>query len=158
MVKKRVRKSTSKARSRRVTKSTYSAQTKITPKMSFWKKEEIELHKLAHFAFLIGMALAVLVGIFHSQFDKLFGLKADVVYMTTFFTLGILVGLFNLTAKDTDAFLLAALALMVAAMANLHLVYGIGLILKISLNNLAVFVIPGALILAVHRVWKLASD
>lgn len=125
---------------------------------SFVKMNQVELHRLAHYAFFVGIALAVVVGIFHRVFDSLLGTEASRVYVTTFVLLGTLVGLFNLTAKETGPFLLAAVALMLAGIVNLNLVYGIGDILRPSLSNIVVFVVPGAIIVGMKAIWRLASD
>lgn len=125
---------------------------------SFVKKEEVQLHRLAHYAFFIGIALAIIVGIFHTVFDSLLGVEASRVYVTTFVILGTLVGLFNLTAKETTPFLTAAIALMLAGIVNLNLVYGVGDILRPSLSNIVVFVVPGAIIVGMKAIWKLASS
>ena len=118
----------------------------------------VELHRLAHYAFFLGIALALVVGIFHRVFDSLLGAEASRVYVTTFVLLGTLVGLFNLTAKETVPFLTAAVALMLAGIVNLNLVYGVGDILRPSLSNIVVFVVPGAIIVGMKAIWRLASD
>ena len=121
-------------------------------------KGGMELHRLAHYAFFIGIALAIVVGVFHRVFDSLLGVEASRVYVTTFVLLGTLVGLFNLTAKETMPFLTAAVALMLAGIVNLNLVYGVGDILRPSLSNIVVFVVPGAIIVGMKAIWRLASD
>lgn len=121
-------------------------------------KGGVELHRVAHYAFFVGIALALVVGIFHRVFDSLLGAEASRVYVTTFVLLGTLVGLFNLTAKETVPFLTAAVALMLAGIVNLNLVYGVGDILRPSLSNIVVFVVPGAIIVGMKAVWRLASD
>lgn len=123
----------------------------------FIKREQLELHRLAHYAFFIGVALAIAVGIFHRVFDSLLGVEAARVYVTTFVILGTLVGLFNLTVKETVPFLVAAIALMLAGIVNLNLVYGVGNILRPSLSNIVVFVVPGAIIVGMKTIWRLAS-
>ncbi|MBU0470110.1 MAG: hypothetical protein KKA62_05190 [Nanoarchaeota archaeon] len=123
-----------------------------------FKKEELELHRLAHYAFFVGIALAIIVGIFHKVFDSMLGVEASRVYVTTFVLLGTIVGFFNLTAKETMPFLLAAVALMLAGIVNLNLVYGVGDILRPSLSNIVVFVVPGAIIVGMKAIWRLASS
>jgi len=103
---------------------------------SSFSRGAVELHRLAHYAFFVGIALALLVGIFHRVFDSSLGSEASRVYVTTFVLLGTLVGLFNLTAKETTPFLTAAVALMLAGIVNLNLVYGVGDILRPSLSNM----------------------
>lgn len=118
----------------------------------------MELHRLAHYAFFVGIALALVVGIFHRVFDSLLGADASRVYVTTFVALGTVVGLVNLTAKETVPFLVAAVALMLAGIVNLNLVIGVGDILRPSLSNIVVFVVPGAIIVGMKTIWRLASD
>ncbi|MBI2582175.1 hypothetical protein HYV87_03575 [Candidatus Woesearchaeota archaeon] len=125
---------------------------------SLQSRGQLELHRLAHYAFFVGISLALLVGIFHRVFDNLLGPEASRVYVTTFVLLGTLVGLFNLSAKETTPFLTAAVALMLAGIVNLNLVYGIGDILRPSLSNIVVFVVPGAIIVGMKAIWRLASD
>ncbi len=125
---------------------------------SLTRSSGVELHRLAHYAFFVGISLALIVGIFHRVFDSMLGPEASRVYVTTFVLLGTLVGLFNLTAKETTPFLTAAVALMLAGIVNLNLVYGIGDILRPSLSNIVVFVVPAAIIVGMKAIWKLASD
>ncbi|MDP3699087.1 MAG: hypothetical protein Q8R47_05880 [Nanoarchaeota archaeon] len=125
---------------------------------AFAGKSGVELHRLAHYAFFAGIALALVVGLFHSVFDSLLGAKASQVYVTTFVALGTVVGLFNLTAKETTPFLTAAVALMLAGIVNLNLVIGVGEILRPTLSNIVVFVVPGAIIVGMKAIWRLASD
>jgi hypothetical protein len=118
----------------------------------------MELHRLAHYAFFVGIALALVVGIFHRVFDSLLGADASRIYVTTFVALGTVVGLVNLSAKETVPFLTAAVALMLAGIVNLNLVIGVGDILRPSLSNIVVFVVPGAIIVGMKTIWRLASD
>ena len=125
---------------------------------SSFSRGAVELHRLAHYSFFVGIALALLVGIFHRVFDSSLGSEASRVYVTTFVLLGTLVGLFNLTAKETTPFLTAALALILPGIFNLNLVYGVGDILRPSLSNIVVFVVPGAIIVGMKAIWRLASQ
>lgn len=120
-------------------------------KVSAFKKEKIELHRLAHYTFFIGLLIAIVAGFFRD-------LVAPEVLVTTLALLGFIVGLFNLTAKDTMPFLVATTALMLAGIVNLGLIPGIGLYLRSILSNIVVFVVPGAIIVAMKTIWKLASD
>ncbi len=119
-------------------------------KVSF-KKQKMELHKIAHYAFFVGLVIAILAGFFRNYI----GTEALV---TTLVVLGTVVGLFNLTAKETTPFLLAAVALMLAGIVNLGLIPGVGLYLRSILSNIVVFVVPGAIIVGMKAIWRLASD
>ena len=110
-----------------------------------------ELHQIAHYVFFVGLLVAIIAGLFRN-------LLAPEVLVTTLVILGFLVGLFNLTAQETIPFLIAAIALMLAGIVNLGLIPGVGLYLRSILSNIVVFVVPGAILMGLKTVWKLASD
>lgn len=118
---------------------------------SILKKEKVELHRLAHYTFFVGLLLAIVAGLFRNL------ISAEVL-VTTLVILGFIVGLFNLTAKETTTFLVAAVALMLAGIVNLGLIPGVGLYLRSILSNIVVFVVPGAIIVGMKAIWKLASQ
>ena len=111
----------------------------------------IEIHRVAHYAFFIGLLVAIVAGFFRE-------VLSPEVLVTTLVILGFLVGLFNLTAKETTPFLVAAIALMLAGIVNLGLIPGVGLYLRSILSNIVVFVVPGAILVGLKTIWKLASD
>ena len=113
-------------------------------------KSKIEIHRVAHYAFFVGLLIAIVAGLFRN-------LVGPEVLVTTLVILGFLVGLFNLTAKETLPFLVAAVALMLAGIVNLGLIPGVGLYLRSILSNIVVFVVPGAILLGLKTIWKLAS-
>ncbi len=115
------------------------------------KTTQVEIHRVAHYAFFVGLLIAIVAGLFRT-------LISTEVLVTTLVTLGFLVGLFNLTAKETMPFLVASIALMLAGIVNLGLIPGVGLYLRSILSNIVVFVVPGAIIVGLKTIWKLASD
>lgn len=114
------------------------------------RKEKIEIHRIAHYAFFAGLVIAIIAGFFREYLSP-------EVLVTTLVILGTLVGLFNLTAKETTPFLTAAIALMLAGIVNLGLIPAVGLYLRSILSNIVVFVVPGAIIVGMKAIWKLAS-
>lgn len=108
------------------------------------------MHRIAHYAFFIGLLVAIISGFFRNLIEP-------EVLVTTLVILGFLVGLFNLTAKETLPFLIASIALMLAGIVNLGLIPGVGLYLRSILSNIVVFVVPGAILLGLKTIWKLAS-
>ena len=114
-------------------------------------KSKVELHRLAHYAFFVGLLICIVAGFFRN-------VVAPEVLITTLAILGFLVGLFNLTAKETVPFLVASIALMLAGIVNLGLIPGLGLYLRSILSNIVVFVVPAAILLGMKTIWKLASD
>ena len=111
----------------------------------------IQFHKFAHYAFFIGLLFAIVAGLFRTSFSPQ-------VLVTTLVVLGFIVGLFNLTVEETTPFLLASIALMLAGIVNLGLIPGIGIYLRAILSNVVVFVVPGAIIVGLKTVWKMAQD
>lgn len=118
---------------------------------SILKKQEVEWHRIAHYSFFVGLLIAILAGFFRT-------VVSTEVLVTTLVLLGLLVGLFNLTAKETVPFLVACIALMLAGIVNLGLIPGVGLYLRSILSNLVVFVVPAAIIVGMKTIWSLASD
>jgi hypothetical protein len=115
------------------------------------KKQNVEVHRIAHYTFFVGLLIAIVAGLFRD----FIGPEALV---TTLVILGLIVGLFNLTAKETVPFLTAAVALMLAGIVNLGLIPGVGIYLRSILSNIVVFVVPGAIIVGLKTIWQLASD
>ena len=111
----------------------------------------VQLHKIAHYAFFIGLLFAVVAGLFRTSFSPQ-------VLVTTLVVLGFIVGLFNLTVEETTPFLLASIALMLAGIVNLGLIPGVGTYLRSILSNVVVFVVPGAIIVGLKTIWRLAQD
>lgn len=123
--------------------------------LSLSKKRTIEIHRVAHYAFFIGLLIAIVAGIVGSRYKDV--IEPDVL-ITTLVILGFIVGLFNLTAKETTPFLVAATALMLAGIVNLGLIPHVGPVIRIILSNIVVFVVPGAILVGLKAVWNLASD
>ena len=117
---------------------------------SFVKKEKMEMHKIAHYTFFVGLLIAIVTGLFRN-------LLSPVVLVTTLVILGVIVAVFNLMAKETTPFLVACIALMMAGIVNLGLVPGVGIYLRSILSNIVVFVVPGAIIVGMKAIWNLAS-
>lgn len=121
-----------------------------------------ELHRIAHYAFFVGLLIAILSGGWFSL--VLNGscsanrVVSPAALVTTLVVLGLIVGLVNLTTKETVPFLVAAIALMLSGIVNLSLIPGIGTCLSSSLSNIVVFVVPAAVIVGLKAVWKLASN
>ncbi len=111
----------------------------------------VEMHRLAHYTFFVGLLIAIVAGLFRD-------VMSSEVLLTTLVILGFIVGLFNLSAKETSKFLLAAVALMLAGIVNLGLIPGVGVYLRSILSNIVIFVVPGAIIVGLKTVYQLASD
>ena len=105
--------------------------------------------KTGHWAFLIGVVLAIIAG-FVPQLQT-----PTVTWILVL--LGLIVGLLNITAKEIQEFLIAAVALIIAASAASDII-ALGLTMATILGNIVTFVFPAALLVALKTVWQLASD
>lgn len=104
--------------------------------------------KAGHWAFLIGVVLAVIAG-FVPQLQK-----PSVTWILVI--LGLIVGLLNITAREVQEFLVASIAVVIAADAAADII-ALGLTMSVILGNIVAFVFPAALIVAFKAIWQLAS-
>jgi F0F1-type ATP synthase assembly protein I len=112
------------------------------------------VHQIAHYLFLAGIIIAIVVGIVEGA-----GFSINpTALLTTLVLLGFVVGLINLSAKETMPFLLASIALLLAGIVRMDLIYWAGKFLAPMLRNIVVFVVPGAIIVSIKTIWRLASD
>ncbi|RLE45834.1 hypothetical protein DRJ22_03470 [Candidatus Woesearchaeota archaeon] len=107
------------------------------------------MSNIGHWSFLVGVFLAVFAGFVPSlQTSK-------IVWVIVI--LGFVVGLLNITVRETQEFLIAAVALVVASGFALNIVVFPALFHDV-LVNLVVFVSPAAIVVALKTVWVLASS
>jgi hypothetical protein len=113
-------------------------------------------HKFGHYAFIAGIALAVVMGVITALMDQI---SSWVVL--ALLVLGIVVGIMNITAREVNEFLIAAIALMLAGSANVvvlnTVVAPLGTILSAILTYIKVFVAPAALVVGLKAVKQLAE-
>ncbi|MBI2673142.1 hypothetical protein HYX19_02680 [Candidatus Woesearchaeota archaeon] len=113
-------------------------------------KNEDAMVKVGSWSFIAGIVIAVLFGIWGGAAGGNLGLLLVV--------LGLLVGILNVTAKESTSFLIAAVALILAGNAGLENLPAIGGFLGNILANVKVFVAPAALFVAVKAVYDLAKS
>ncbi len=105
--------------------------------------------KTGHWAFLIGVVLAIIAGLVPAMQTP--------TVMWVLVLLGLIVGLLNITAKEVQEFLIATVALVVAANAAADMV-ALGMMTTAILNNIVTFVFPAALLVALKAIWSLAAE
>lgn len=116
-------------------------------------KSKYNLEKIGHYAFIIGIIAAILVGAF---------LK-DISYETViiiFGVFGIIVGLLNITAKETKEFLISSLVILVAGSVtelSLSNVPKIGFHLSRIWHAIIIFTAFAATIVAIKTIYALAE-
>lgn len=107
-----------------------------------------EIGKIGDWAFIGGVLIAVLVGLVP-------GLISDTTTATLLVILGILVGLVKIGGRETQQFLVAAISLLVAKAAGLDILPLVGVFLGPILTNIATFVAPAAVIVALKAVYEI---
>jgi len=110
-------------------------------------------------AFLIGVILAVIIGLFQSNLGA-----TSTLFYSLLVILGILVGVLNTADKDSVTFLLASLALViVSGMGQSTLIFLSNLTPVLSylsaiLSALLVMFIPATIIVALKTVFSIATN
>lgn len=109
--------------------------------------------KFGELAFLGGAAIAILAALLPLD-DYLGNVRLLLV------VLGVVVGLLNVTARETNEFLIAAVALLMAGAVGdtLEMIPWVGKFLYHAVGNVSVFVVPAAVIVALKAVHALAKD
>jgi len=110
------------------------------------------------YAFLIGVVLAVIIGLFQDQLAV-----AGTIFYLLLVLIGLLVGFLNVGDKDSNTFLLASLALVLVAYAGkdtLQFISNLSPILKYLgdvLTALLILFIPATVIVALKTVFAIAK-
>jgi len=109
--------------------------------------------QIGAWAFLIGIVVAVTLGVFSAQVTL--GTKNIVLW--TLVLLGIILGLLNITNKESKNFLLAALALVIVSYFG-GTVLNIIPVLGSVLSSLLLLFVPTTIIVALKLVFEMAKD
>jgi len=125
------------------------SETTVKPKVSASKRAA---GIIGGIAFLVGFVLAVVGGIVARD-------NGGIVLALVI--LGIIVAALNITAKEVMPVMIAAIALIVAGGANIFtpldsLILGLGKAFNGIVNDLAIFMVPVAIISAARAVYTLA--
>lgn len=109
----------------------------------------MKLSQLGFWAFIIGLVLAVVAGIFFPSADWV---------IWVLLILGLIVGLLNISEKESGTFLLATIALIVVGNVFAPITaLQIGETLDDILNLVAAFMSPAAIIVAVKALWVIGK-
>lgn len=109
----------------------------------------MELGELGHWSFIIGVLLAIVAGLLGAAY-------ADTIAMVLV-VLGVIVGFLNISEKEVSSFLIAAIALLLTGAAGLETLPAVGLYLGPILTNIATFVAPAVVIVALKAVYELGK-
>ncbi|HLG23377.1 MAG TPA: hypothetical protein VI564_00435 [Candidatus Nanoarchaeia archaeon] len=115
-----------------------------------------ESKRMGEWAFIIGILVAVVIGLFSSRLNQ--DLQGWLVLVLV--VLGLIVGLLNVSDKESTPFLVAAAALLLTGTAGdtLAIIPTIGPYLSGLVSAIAVFVTPAAIVVALKSIRSLARD
>ena len=99
-------------------------------------------------AFIVGVALAVIAGVVPA-------LQIETWVRFVLVLLGAIVGLMNVTGKETQEFLIATVALLLASTAGA--LPDLGVRVSLVLTNIIAFVSPAAIVVALKAIYDLAK-
>ena len=112
--------------------------------------------KLGQWSFVIGVLVAVVIGLFASSISG--DIKGWLILLLV--VLGLVVGLINVSEKESTPFLVAAVALLLTGTTGntLAIIPVVGSYLSGIVQAIAVFVTPAAIVVALKAIQSLAKD
>lgn len=128
----------------------------------------MSLEQIGGYALIAGVIIAILAGIVQNVAPGAMDPNAVVPWVVlAMVVLGLIVGFLNIKDNDTAPFLIASIALMATATGGARLVFidqltkvfgfGLGTMLQTIVYNIAIFVAPAALVVALKTVYSTAS-
>ncbi len=109
--------------------------------------------------FLVGIILALAVGIFSAKIGELSGTITGVLVI-----LGLMVGFINVSPKDQNTFLVTAVSLVIVSFAGAEgisgiefLNIGIGNIVSSTLGALLVMLVPATIVVAIKSLFSISQ-
>ncbi|MBW2997412.1 hypothetical protein KY349_03680 [Candidatus Woesearchaeota archaeon] len=114
------------------------------------KKHVNVVQKVGSWAFIVGLIVAIIAGFW----------PLGTVMTTVLIVLGLIVGFLNVTGKETNSFLFAALVLVVMTSLGGQLlsnVQFVGPMLQSIFTAMMLFIVPAALIVALKAIYALAE-
>ena len=113
--------------------------------------------KVGRAAFVVGIILALLVGVF----GRSLGAAVNTWGTSLLVLLGLVVGFLNVSAKETQSMLMAGTVLVIVAglgSSFLGSIQFVGQYLLGILVQLVTFVVPATIVVAIKAVYALAED
>jgi hypothetical protein len=110
--------------------------------------------KIGVWAFIIGLILAIIVALLSGSTTPQWSIIVLAI-------LGIIVGLLNVTAKEVEKFLVAAIAFLLSfqALSNVFMtVAGGWTAIGTFFNLISIFMAPAAAVVAIKALYNLARD
>jgi len=113
---------------------------------------------LGAYAFLVGVVLAVIIGLFNKSLES-----AGVLFYSALVVIGLLVGFMNVGDKNSSTFLIASLSLVIVGSLGSEPLKYVALnnfavtSLRNVLTSLLVLFVPATIIVALKTVFSLAK-
>ena len=107
-------------------------------------------------AFLIGFILALIVGIISAFMQNALLLDSQWI-VAILVSLGVIVGLFNITHKESNRFMLSGVTLIIASAFGSGITSGITLV-AVTLASLMLIFVPATIIVALKNVFQMAKN
>jgi len=127
------------------------------PKKQKQEAMDITPEKVGSWAFIIGVILAIVIGLF----GKYIGIPVTSTSVVLVLgLLGVIVGILNVTDREVGLFLIATIAFLSAAIALdnvLKAVPVVGDIIIPVIGCIALFVAPGAAIISIKALWDISK-
>jgi hypothetical protein len=108
---------------------------------------------IGSYAFLIGLVLAVIVGLIGSMFDA----STNVVLAYVLVIAGLIVGFLNVTGDETMPFLLSGAVLIIASSLGGSAFIGVAYLPSI-LGALLMLFVPATIVVAIKNVFNIARN
>ena len=113
----------------------------------------MDFEKLGEWVFILGVVIAIISGLVYQAMDATSAQYITVVLVV----LGLVVGFLNIRDKEIFNFLIAVIAIVAVGSANLGELPLIGSYLRYMVLNIAAFVAPAALVVALKAIYNLTS-
>lgn len=107
--------------------------------------------KVGNWAFIVGVILAIVLGLFGAYIPAYIETMTYIVIV-----LGLIVGFYNIQKKEAVNFLIATIALIAVGAAGLETLPVIGTYISGILTQIAILVVPAAVLVALKAVYDLA--
>lgn len=112
----------------------------------------MELGKIGPYAFIAGVLITIIASL----------IAIDVMILTSaLVVLGIIIGLLNVSEKETSPFLMASVSLVIVSYmtgAGFSSVPVIGVQLQMILQNVMTLVTPAVIIVAIKQIYNVAKE
>jgi len=111
----------------------------------------MHIDQVGRWAFILGVAISVVAGLVSSVLE----VTAAGLVMLALVILGLVVGYLNIGHKHVTEFLIAVIAVELVGTANLSVIPVVGFALTVMVWNVAAFVAPAGLVVALRSVYQL---